>query len=166
MIKKEDVILKCWHSVVAFKKHQLLTLGVNKGHFQFSPYEGELKPCGFYAAYHEGIFVFFATEDGKVLIGWKDKLVDVPTIYKAEWSSKASGRCFEAFDQSGQSLMLIRYQTLKQYLWSPFKLLYDILIPDDDWGLVADIPSFIHSHVKSGEQAELGVMLQQILAGE
>ncbi len=166
MIEKDGVILKCWHTLVAFKKHELLSLSLGNERFKFTPYRGEQKACGVYAAYHEGIFVFFATEDGTLQIGWKDQLVDVSEISKTVWSGKVSGLSFEAIGQNGQCLMLVKYQTLRQYLWNPFKFLYDILVPDDDWGLVADLPDFIDTYVVSGRRAELGPVLQQLLARE
>jgi hypothetical protein len=166
MIEKDGVILKCWHNVVVFKKHKLLLLSLNNDRFKFTPYQGDQKPCGFYAAYHEGIFAFFATRDGKLQIGWKDQLVDISEISKTVWSSKVSGRSLQALGENGQHLIKAKYHTLKRFLLNPLGLLLEFLMPDDDWGLEADLPSFIDTYVRSGKRAELGPVLQQLLARE
>lgn len=166
MIEKDGVILKCWHTLVAFKKHELLSLSLGNERFKFTPYQGEQKACGFYAAYHEGIFVFFVTEDGKLQIGWKDQLVGISEIFKTVWSSEVSGRSFGAFGEDGQHLIQARYHTLKRFLLNPLGLLLEFLMSDDDWGLEADLPSFIDNYVRSGKRAELGLVLQQILVEE
>ena len=107
--------------------------------------------AGWYAEYPEGTFVFFKDTTGRLLIGWDGNLIVVQFIHVVHWESRVSGRLFVCYDKNEVELMKVSYKTIKRLILSPIRLIRELVSPDDDWGLVADLPSFIHSCFVDGD---------------
>lgn len=105
---------------------------------------------GFYAKYHEGFFVFFTGSDGKLKIGWNGRLISISEVYSTHWHSDTKGRKLVCYDTENQELLTVSYHTFLRFGLNPFKLLSEVFMPDDDWGLVADLPSFVCDFIERG----------------
>lgn len=146
---EDKYILKYWHPSIAIN-NRYMQINLDGDRYSRKPHSDVNQIDGWYAAYHEGVFVLFKDNLDRILIGWKNHIVDVDRIEKVEWSSTIKGRHFECFGKGNNSLMTANYQTLRRFIFNPLALIGEFLIPDDDWGLVADLPSFVDSGVKDG----------------
>ena len=141
------VALAPWSPDVAEKDGNIY-LEVRGGHY-CRVYSADAEVSGLYGSYYEGVFIWYKTASGKLVIGWQGHLVDIADIGKVIWQVKAKGRSFECVTPEGEVLMAFWYHTLKQYRFRPLKFLLDeILFPDEWWGLTSDLPSFIDSCMK------------------
>lgn len=140
-------ILKAWHHSVSIADHTI-QVTLNDSHFSCQLSGAENRTAGWYAKYHEGIFVFLKDNNNHVIIGWNQNIVDVEKINNTTWTNTFYGRLFECFDQSSQSVLKCNYHTFRRFAFNPLKILGDLLIPDDDWGLECDLPSVIHSCIE------------------
>ncbi|OED48050.1 hypothetical protein ACH42_02785 [Endozoicomonas sp. (ex Bugula neritina AB1)] len=144
---ENQFILKAWHRSVSFDD-SAIQLALDDDCFSYQRYEGDGKFDGWYAKYDEGVFVFFKDSRDRIIIGWNQNTADVEKINRIDWSSSISGLLFECFDKNNQSLLKCHYYTYRRFGFNPLKLIGEIFMPDDDWGLVCDLPSVIHSSVK------------------
>ncbi|MFY9179902.1 MAG: hypothetical protein WAO12_09030 [Venatoribacter sp.] len=144
---KNQFILKPWSRLVSFDD-SAIQITLEDGHFSCQRYEGGNKFDGWYAKYDEGVFVFFKGNNDQATIGWNKKVVNVDKIYRVDWLNNYSGRLFECFDKNNQSLMKCHYYTYRRFFLNPLSLISEIFMPDDDWGLVCDLPSVVHSSIE------------------
>jgi len=87
------------------------------------------------------------------------------SIRNIKWNSKFFGLTFIAYGGEGVAALRFRYQTIIGRIFcEPRELLLDFVAPDDDWGLVADLPSFVHSCFESNENIHerLSSLIQNI----
>ncbi|KZX53508.1 hypothetical protein A3709_10305 [Halioglobus sp. HI00S01] len=155
-----EYILRPWHEVVATDAG-LLKISVSKGEYRASEALESIESQGWYASYDEGDFVFLRNERGLFCIGWQEKLVELDQIAQIEWESTTRGRSLECRDHQGELLLKVRYRTSKRFLKNPLKLFEELLVPDDDWGLAADLPSFIHSCIEDNNVSEQYELLKK-----
>ena len=144
---KNQFILKPWYRLVSFDD-SAIQVELEDDHFSYQLYKGDDKFDGWYAKYDEGVFIFFKDNNNRATIGWKKKVVNIDKIYRVDWSNNYSGRLFECFDKNNQSLLKCHYDTYWQYVFNPLRFICEIFMPDDDWGLVCDLPSVIHSSIE------------------
>jgi hypothetical protein len=102
-------------------------------------------PGGVYAHYPEGVFAVFVAEE-EIWLQWQDRQVKLLRDHDVAWQSTFGGRSF-GLSRNGETDLAFTYQTL---IRRPWRLIADLLMPDDDWGLVADLPGFVHSHFRDG----------------
>ncbi len=160
-VRSENLfILKAWHQSVSFDD-SAIQVAFDDDRFSYQRYEGEGKFDGWYAKYHEGVFVFFKDNRDRIIIGWNQNAVDVEQINRIDWSSALSGRFFTCYDKCNQSLLKCSYHTYRRFAFNPLKLIGEFFIPDDDWGLECDLPSFIHSSIEDGSIRSKFDQLQQ-----
>jgi hypothetical protein len=112
-------------------------------------------PEGVYAHYPEGVFAVFVTE-AEIWVQWHDRQVKLLRDHEVAWQSTFKGRSFRLC-RNGEPDLEFAYRTLVR---GPWRLIVDLLVPDDDWGLVADLPSFIHSHFRDGPKLAEMVRVQ------
>lgn len=141
--------LNYWDKSVAINRDSIQLILKGNGFFLSSSI-GVEKIDGWYAEYSEGVFVFFKDGRNRIFIGWDQKLIDVNIIARTDWSNRLGGRIFECFDDNNVSLLRFGYNSFKRFYLNPLKLVGELLMPDDEWGLVADLPSFVHSSLESG----------------
>ena len=146
-----EIYLNYWDSQVSINASKLC-LSIADGAYCSSIIDKNIVGVtGWYANYPEGIFVFFEDADGRLLIGWDGHLIDVQLIHLISWDSSVSGRLFVCYDKNQIELLKVPYRTLKRLMLNPIKLVGELVAPNDDWGLVADLPSFIHSCFVDGD---------------
>lgn len=142
-------ILGYWDSIVSHENKILIyevdLLKVESCSFQYSNKE---KVNGFYAEYVEGIFSVF-TNGRVIFICWGNEVVNLDDVKKISWKSSFFGREFKVYGNNGKVLMYFKYKTFFRSMLNPVEFMGNLL--DDDWGLVADLPSFIDSSVKAGD---------------
>lgn len=102
---------------------------------------------GWYAKYHEGIFIFFKDKQGQLFIGWNGQLVDTKNIIDIKWSSSLRASKFECFDINNISILKFKYETLRKFIFHPLDLLLELLIPDE-WSYTLDLPGLIYCSFK------------------
>jgi hypothetical protein len=100
---------------------------------------------GWYASYDRGTFCWFKNEKGHYLISWNGNQIEVDSIARVEWGVELKGRYFRCVDRNGEKLMSFRYHTIGRLFSNPGLFILEVLAPDDDFGLVSDLPSFFHS---------------------
>ena len=99
---------------------------------------------GWFSEYEEGLFGVFCDEKFKVNIVWNNNIYVISKIDRIEWRSNVCGRTFEILNNDSV-VFRFDYMTWRRFIFRPWLLFYEIFVPDDDWGLVYDIPSFVHS---------------------
>lgn len=110
----------------------------------------EIKIQGWFSKFPEGIFASFEVEYD-VYFYWNSLIYVFKDGDSVKWRSAITGRTFNIYRNS--CLMFeARYMTLKRFILSPWKIFEDLLLPDDDWGLENDLPSFVHSIFLSGQK--------------
>lgn len=106
---------------------------------------------GAYAKYKEGIFaVWCDSEIEEIWLTCNGSSTKLSLDCKLTWQSKLFSRKFSVETDSGQFISF-RYKTL---IYEPWRLITDLFIPNDDWGLVFDLPSFVHSSHLNGTLKE------------
>jgi hypothetical protein len=149
--RKREFFLGYWHLIVS-RKARLARLECNDSLTEsISLYfikDQKKSICGLYAKYPEGIFSVFFADDENIYMCWKNKIICLDKVKKVSWRSVFFGRRFEAFDEKGNALLSFKYKTLWLGLLSPVLFVGDLF--DDDWGLVADLPSFVDSALNEG----------------
>ncbi|MGZ3744995.1 MAG: hypothetical protein ACXWRE_07550 [Pseudobdellovibrionaceae bacterium] len=101
-----------------------------------------LNLVGWYQPYTEGIFSIFKISSNQWCIYCNDQLLNLTPELKIFWKNTLGGRQLNIF-RSEKLMFSFRYQTWRAILRDP------TYIFDDDWGLVADLPSFLHSNSKN-----------------
>lgn len=144
-VNDAEVKLAPWHSLVSVEA-TTITLSPSGGYKVSAAIESEVK--GLYAKYPECLFASWIGNDGMLnLQSGTNKLV-VQFDDAVHWQSSALGRRFSV-RRDGAEIFAIRYHTFFRRLRQrPWSILTEIFMPDDDWGLVCDLPSFIHSNYK------------------
>lgn len=105
---------------------------------------------GWYAKYNEGVFYIFTDDRNNLYIGFDKNHINVSFVSSIQWHSNIKNRKFQAYSEGRDIILEFKYKTLINSLKKPWSILEDIFIPDDDWGLVSDLPSFIHSSFRQG----------------
>ena len=141
--------LKPWDNQVSIDG-QCLELLEYGDDYSLDNLDGEANLDGFYAQYHEGTFVLFQSKSGQLKIGWNGKLLELSKVKRTRWYSNIKGRCLVCFDGESNELLRINYHTISRFKLNPFKILAEVFTPDDDWGLVADLPSFLNDFFDRG----------------
>jgi hypothetical protein len=95
--------------------------------------------CGWYAQYKEGLFAYWQSAEQE-FVRWRDDKVVLKPGMEIEWKSQLLGRQFQV-QGHGKTLLTVSYHTLLRNLGDVF---------DDWWGLVDDLPSFVHSGHQRG----------------
>jgi hypothetical protein len=126
----------------ALGKSQFLVRAENS----FVPTKTVQKVSGWYADYDEGRFIYWHEGDQQY-ISWRGKTVKLEPSSRVEWESTIPGRRFRLVGD-GKTVLCAKYHTM---LRRPWRIVTDLLFPDDDWGLVFDLPSTIHSGHKRGQ---------------
>ncbi|MEP0068939.1 hypothetical protein [Pyruvatibacter sp.] len=159
--------LRAWHKVVSIKD-DFIQISVEDGRFSYRRRARSGDIHGFYAKYREGVFVLYKDKGGRLSIGWKKNVLALDTVDRICWESTLRGLMFECFDQDNHSLMQVRYRWFHQYLINPLKLIWDLVVPDDEWDLVSDLPSWVDSWFDDGSLGHRfdDVLLQRELSGE
>lgn len=106
---------------------------------------------GFYASYREGVVVLFRCEE-KVYFGIDSRVFDLNKVSNISWGSSIWGRHFQIKFLDQRNSEIFRYKTLWRDVISLSGILQDLW--DEDWGLNADMPSFIHSFFNDGTLAD------------
>ena len=135
-----------WHKSLGKEKRLSILNG------EYVKHRGESAISGWYADYTEGRFAFWIEPD-RQYISWRKKRIELKPSSKVHWHSRIAGRKFELFS-NGILQLKFNYRTLACRPWA---VVTDFIIPDDDWGLDCDLPSFIHSHHSSGELSSMFV---------
>jgi hypothetical protein len=117
---------------------------------EFAPAQKADRVSGWYADYDEGRFAFWLEGD-RQFVSWRNKKVELLQSTVMQWESNISGRSFKIVC-GGKIRLVANYHTL---LRRPWRIITDILFMDDDWGLVNDLPSVIHSEYESGNLVNL-----------
>ena len=128
------MVLERWTEGLGQSQYVLINEGV------LLPTEKSGEISGWYARYDEGTFAYWR-QDERDFVSWRKKVIELSPATMVEWSSTASGRHFKV-EKQGVTKLTFSYYTL---LRRPWRMLTELLIPDDDWGLVFDLPSFVHS---------------------
>lgn len=149
VLKNNKFVLQYWDQLVAID-NESIQVTLDGDRFSHQPDSGASQVDGWYAAYEEGVFVFFKDNLDRILIGWNQSAIDVDLIDRVNWLNSFSGRLFECFDKGNRSLLKANYHSYRRFIFNPLKLFSEFVMPDDNWGLVADLPSFIHSSIEDG----------------
>lgn len=145
----ESLIISPWHDIVSIKRKKLFLREATLS-YELGVYSGAPKYIsGWYAKYPEGIFILFRSSDGKIKIGFKDKLLDIEQITSIVWSASFKKRSFKVIDERNELLSEFNYNRTINYVFRPWKFFFEAFVPDDDWGLEADLPSFVDSCFKN-----------------
>lgn len=141
-------LLKCWHKIVSGGSEflQIQEYPFKKQHIKKDDPIAKEEIKGFFACYPEGIFCWYKNNSGALFISWNGKRQVLGSIDTIQWTSEMWGRHFVARDKQDKIVMDFRYQTAKGLFFShPFEFIVELFCPDDDWGLVGDLPSFVDS---------------------
>ena len=148
------VVLQYWHSLVSndeqFLEVEFLMPELRIEGLEYSKKNQEVLR-GFYACYDEGVFFLFA-KDTEIYIGWDHRIVAMSDVASVSWRSAFFGRFFCVKNSLGKALVVKKYRTMFFRLMNPYAFFMDFF--DDDWGLVADLPSFVHSSFGGGSLFE------------
>lgn len=98
--------------------------------------------AGWYAKYKEGLFAYWLSGE-RQFVRWRDHTIELNTGTEIVWESRVFGRRFTVRKQ-GKMILEATYHTLLRNLGDAF---------DDWWGLVNDLPSFVHSGHSAGSLA-------------
>lgn len=145
--------LKAWDKQVDGDRDRQIQLSTRHSTFVADLIVSSNVGCsGWYAVYPEGVFVVFLDESDRVIVGWNGHAETLNSDTSVEWDLSGRGRHFRIVSVS-KNLEIIdaRYQTFWRYLKNPLLFFFDLFVPDDDWGLMADLPSFVHSSWKRGD---------------
>ena len=151
---KNSYSLDPWHKEVSTNKKPdgIISIFLKENELSFldQPQSGNIS--GWYASYFEGVFVFFKDNRGRLLIGWRDKVIDVRCIKKIVFFSNWKKQSFECFDGGGHSLLMFNYMTFRELLFHPLKLFDVIFESPDEWDLVLynDLPRHISGRFQDG----------------
>lgn len=99
---------------------------------------------GWYASYPEGVFSVFRDAADQHWVGWRDRFEPVPHVEAVGWHNGVLGRRLEIAFAGETPELSVRYQTWRALIRDPLYVL------DDDWGLVADLPSVFDSWFDDG----------------
>ncbi len=145
VIANMSVVLERWNPRLG--RDQYIALGNGSlAPVQTEPVE---KIDGWYAEYKEGLFAFWQNGH-KQFVRWRNSEAELTPGLSVRWASRMSHRQFVI--ESGQDILLrAKYHTL---LREPWRIVVDFLAPDDDWGLVNDLPSWVHSGFVNGDLAQ------------
>ena len=142
-----NLTVERWEQTLGKSKYLLFT------EERFSPICKSGEVSGWYADYDEGRFAYWFDGD-RQYIYWRGKKIELVSTSRIEWESTITGRSFKVIS-NGKIQLHLKYHTLAR---RPWRLITDIVFMDDDWGLVYDLPSFIHSRHTEGD---LGNQLEQ-----
>lgn len=139
-------LLVPWHTLVAAGK-SLLTLDENGAFIESESLES---PNGTFAIYDEGVFAVWVIRRETIFVQANQQVAQVFPTDELRRGNEIRGRHFAVL-RDGVPRLTFDYKTFRSLMKRPWKLIQEILAPDDDWGLVADLPSFVHSHYKNPE---------------
>ena len=147
-----------WHKSVSYGRQNLVIV-TSSSHARMShKSRDEASSDGFYAVYPEGWFFVALDEAGRAVFGWERVAISFSDVKRVDWSGRLFSREFSAEIKSGH-VICFRYKTLVR---QPWRIVTDIILPDDDWGLVCDLPSWADSMLKQDETGqELAKALHQ-----
>ena len=154
MVVNSEVFLERWSESVAIAPNSK----VNYPNYLRLNDQYSVKPegnNGWYGYYPEGLFYFFRDDKGRIFIGVNEVVVPVKMVESAIWTSNLRARYFICLDRKGQVILDFKYRTLRRFIRNPLKLITEFFIPDDDWGLESDVPSFVHSRIKCNDFNEI-----------
>jgi hypothetical protein len=144
-VNVNHLTLDPWHDAVSIDGKQLVVEILDNSFSVKQKVRGFEIIHGWYAKFHEGVFVFFEDYEGYLNVGWKKSLCKLLRVSQIDWISKTTGRQFTCLDENNDPILDVSYQTLRRFLFNPSLVYSEVFLQDDDWGLVADLPSFVHS---------------------
>jgi hypothetical protein len=138
-VAKKTLHLKPWHQSVSYRGQNLVIVtSTNHAHLSHKNRD-DASPNGFYAVYPEGWFFVALDEGGQTVAGWKRATISLSEVSRIDWSHGLFCREFTAKIE-GKKVASFKYRTL---LRQPWRVVTDLIVPDDDWGLVCDLPSWV-----------------------
>jgi hypothetical protein len=141
-----NIVIERWHEKLGGSRYASFSAETNS----LVPASIHSEVQGWYAQYKEGVFAYWL-QSGKHFVHWRGVTKELAPGSTIGWASEMLWRKFEVRSGS-KTLISVRYHTLAR---APWRLITDLVAPDDDWGLFFDLPSFIHSHYSSGKLPEL-----------
>jgi hypothetical protein len=141
-----SIVLQRWHEKLGCSRYAALS--TQAGLVMHMARPGRVD--GWYAQYAEGLFAYWFDGE-RHFLHWRGRTVPLLPASSIEWSSGAFGLTFKVFCK-GTAELSFGYHTV---IREPWRLITDLVVPDDDWGLVFDLPSFIHSHYAAGSLPQL-----------
>ena len=146
--------LDSWHYVVSRKVEFLRIQEDSHGEISVRKFKslpfGE-KISGVFAYYPEGLFMIWNSKDKGYCLAFGRKVVSLSNIAKISLVSENQGKRFSAYGWDDSVLLSFSYYTtLGRLLREPVWLILDVIVPDDDWWLVADLPGEFQSVFNRG----------------
>lgn len=143
-----NIILAPWHRLVSIKGAFVEYDELRQRTF---PMRGSVggRISGFYASYIDGFFAVFEDRDGDIKILLNGIVISKSEISKASVTSGIFGRKLSLNLKTGEQKFFI-YQSPKTIFRHPIKFINSVLLADDDWGLVCDLPGYLSSVIEKG----------------
>ncbi|MCG3269325.1 hypothetical protein [Yoonia sp. I 8.24] len=143
--------LKPWHKSVSYRgKNLVVAIAENNARVAHkSRYVASAD--GFYAVYPEGWFFIALDEGGRTVAGWKHALLSLSEVNRIARSQGLFCREFSA-EVEGNPVATFKYRTLFR---QPWRIVTDLIVPDDDWGLVCDLPGWVYTISNEDEPSQM-----------
>lgn len=111
---------------------------------------------GWFEEYSEGLFAVFCDHTKQAYVFWNGSIYYITYDTTIEWNNTVYGRLFRLI-KNNQAELEFNYMTWHKFITHPWAIITEIFLPDDDYGLINDLPGYVHSLYRLGKSIHYGV---------